>query len=86
VAFFGGAPIGSLLEGALASQIGAIHTFAVAGVLCLTAGAVFGAALPGLRRVSRPHYIKLGLIPDPAAPRDAAGPGTARATHRAEAD
>jgi MFS family permease len=86
VAFFGGAPIGSLLEGALASQIGAIHTFAVAGVLCLTAGVVFLSALPGLRRVSRPHYIKLGLIPDPAAPRDAAGPGTARATHRAEAD
>jgi MFS family permease len=86
MAFFGGAPIGSLLEGTLASQIGAIHTFAVAGALCLTAGAVFGTALPGLRRVSRPHYIKLGLIPDPAAPRDAAGPGTARTTHRAEAD
>jgi MFS family permease len=92
VAFFGGAPIGSLLEGALASQIGAIHTFAVAGVLCLAAGAVFASALPGLRRVSRPHYIKLGLIPapapapDPPAPRDAAGPGTARATHRTEAD
>ena len=86
VAFFGGAPIGSLLEGMLANQIGAIHTFAVAGVLCLTASAVFASALPALRRVSRPHYIKLGLIPDPAAPRDAAGPGTPRATHRAEAD
>jgi MFS family permease len=90
VAFFGGAPIGSLLEGMLASQIGAIHTFAVAGVLCLTAGAVFASALPALRRVSRPHYIKLGLIPapapDPAAPRDATSPGTARATHRTEAD
>jgi MFS family permease len=86
VAFFGGAPIGSLLEGALASQIGAIHTFAVAGVLCMTAGAVFASALPALRRVSRPHYIKLGLIVDPAAPRDAAGPGAARAAHRTEVD
>ena len=90
VAFFGGAPIGSLLEGALASQIGAIHTFAVAGVLCLTAGLVFASTLPGLRRVSLPHYIKLGLIPapapDPAAPRDAGGPGAARATPRTEAD
>jgi MFS family permease len=90
VAFFGGAPVGSLLEGALASQIGALHTFAVAGVLCLTAGVVFTSMLPGLRRVSQPHYIKLGLIPapapDPAAPRDAAGPGTARAAHRTEPD
>jgi MFS family permease len=73
VSFFGGAPLGSLLEGALASQIGAIHTFAVAGVLCLAAGAVFACKLPGLRRVSRPHYIKLGLIADPAAPHDRVG-------------
>ncbi len=86
MSFFGGAPIGALLEGTLASQIGAIHTFAVAGVLCLAAGVVFAWALPGLRRVSRPHYVKLGLIQDPAAPHDAAGPGAARATHRAEAD
>lgn len=86
VAFFGGAPVGSLLEGALASQIGALHTFAVAGALCMASGAVFMAALPALRRVSRPHYIKLGLIPDPALPHDAAGPGAARATHRTEVD
>jgi MFS family permease len=86
VAFFGGAPIGSLLEGALASQVGAIHAFAVAGVLCMTAGATFAAALPGLRRVSRPHYIKLGLIPDPAAPPGEAGASAARATHRTEAE
>ena len=86
VAFFGGAPIGSLLEGALASQVGAIHTFAVAGGLCLAAGAVFAWQLPGLRRVSRPHYVKLGLIQEPAAPHDAAGPGAAHATHRAEVD
>jgi MFS family permease len=64
VAFFGGAPVGSLLEGVLASQIGAIHTFAVAGVLCLTSGLVFAAALPGLRRTSRPRYVQLGLIED----------------------
>jgi MFS family permease len=62
VAFFGGAPVGALLEGALASQIGAIHTFAVAGALCLIAGLVFARALPGLRTVSRPLYVARGLI------------------------
>ena len=62
VAFFGGAPVGSLLEGALANQIGAIHTFAVAGLVCFGSGLVFAAALPGLRRISRPHYVRLGLI------------------------
>jgi MFS family permease len=64
VAFFGGAPIGALLEGALASQIGALHTFAVAGALCLVSGLVFASALPRLHRVSRPHYVRLGLIND----------------------
>jgi MFS family permease len=62
VAFFGGAPLGALLEGTLASQIGAIHTFAVAGVLCVACGLGFASALPGLRRVSRPLYVRLGLL------------------------
>jgi MFS family permease len=62
VAFFGGAPVGSLLEGALASEIGAIHTFAVAGAVCVVSGAVFAAALPALRKLSRPRYVQLGLL------------------------
>jgi MFS family permease len=62
VAFFGGAPVGALLEGALASQIGAIHTFAIAGVLCIASALVYAAALPRLRRLSRPLYVGLGLI------------------------
>jgi MFS family permease len=62
VAFFGGAPVGALLEGTLASQIGAIHTFAIAGALCLASGLVFAYSLPRLRQVSRPLYVKLGLL------------------------
>jgi MFS family permease len=62
VAFFGGAPVGALLEGALASQIGVIHTLAIAGAICLVCALVFAIALPGLRRVSRPRYVQLGLI------------------------
>jgi MFS family permease len=64
VAFVGGAPLGALLEGALANQIGAIHTFAIAGVLCVASGAIFVSALPGLRRASRPLYAQLGLLDD----------------------
>ena len=62
VAFFGGATVGALLEGALASQIGAIHTFAIAGVLCIASALVFAAALPRLRTISRPLYVRLGLL------------------------
>jgi MFS family permease len=62
VAFFGGAPVGALLEGALASQVGAIHTFAVAGALCLVSALIFARSLPQLRLISRPLYVKLGLL------------------------
>jgi fucose permease len=60
--FFGGAPVGALLEGALASQIGAIHTFAIAGALCLITALMFARTLPQLRLISRPLYVKLGLL------------------------
>jgi MFS family permease len=62
VAFFGGAPLGALLEGALASQIGAIHTLAVAGAICIVCGLVFASRLPELRKISRPLYVRLGLL------------------------
>ncbi len=62
VAFFGGAPVGALLEGALASQIGAVHTFAIAGALCVASGLTFTWALPALRLSSRPLYARVGLL------------------------
>jgi MFS family permease len=62
VAFFGGAPVGALLEGTLASAIGPIHTFAIAGAGCLACSFAFRRALPGLRAVSRARYVELGLI------------------------
>jgi hypothetical protein len=62
MAFFAGAPIGALLEGTLASWIGPIHTFALAGAGCLAASFAFRHALPELQRVSRPRYVELGMI------------------------
>jgi predicted MFS family arabinose efflux permease len=49
VVFFAGAPLGALIEGSLASAIGPIHTFAIAGAGCVLAALVFWQALPGLR-------------------------------------
>ncbi|HEY5937133.1 MAG TPA: MFS transporter [Kofleriaceae bacterium] len=64
VAFSGGMPLGAFLEGALASRIGAIHTFAIAGVGCMLSALVFYRALPELRIATRPLYIRLGLVAD----------------------
>ena len=60
VCFFGGAPLGALLEGTLASQIGAIHTFAIAGVLTFANGLIFAGRLPSLQARSRELYARLG--------------------------
>ena len=49
-------------EGTLASQVGAIHTFAIAGALCLVSALVFAYSLPQLHQISRPLYVKLGLL------------------------
>jgi MFS family permease len=62
VAFFGGAPVGALLEGSLASIGGVPVAFAVAGALGLASGVAFWRALPKLRAQSRPLYVRLGLI------------------------
>jgi MFS family permease len=52
VAFFGGAPIGALLEGALASAAGVTTAFAVAGVLAAVNAVAFARVLP---RVQQTH-------------------------------
>jgi hypothetical protein len=41
MAFFGGAPIGALIEGSLASVIGPIHTMALAGAAVLVCALAF---------------------------------------------
>ena len=63
IAFLGGMPLGALLMGFFADGIGPMTTFLVAGVGVLLAGLVYRAALPGLREVSRPLYVRLGLLP-----------------------
>ncbi len=63
VAFFGGMPLGALLLGFTADQIGPMNTFLAAGIAVAAAGAIYRRALPHLREVSRPLYVRLGLLP-----------------------
>jgi len=66
MAFFGMAPFGSLFAGSLASRIGAPRTLLVGGLCCVVAAAWFWTQLPELRRLVRPIYVELGLIPEVA--------------------
>ena len=49
MAFFGMAPLGSLLAGWLASSFGAPDTLLVGGIVCIAGAAAFARALPRLR-------------------------------------
>jgi MFS family permease len=47
--YFAGAPIGALVEGALATWIGPIHTFAIAGAACVACSLVFRRSISSTR-------------------------------------
>jgi MFS family permease len=64
MAFMGTAPFGSLLAGGLADVIGAPITLVIGGVTCLAGAALFARKLPELRKIIRPVYIKMGIIPE----------------------
>jgi hypothetical protein len=64
MSFVGMAPFGSLLAGSLASRIGAPATVAISGALCAAGAIWFATRLPELRRLVRPIYIRLGIVPE----------------------
>ncbi len=68
MAFFGAAPFGSLLAGALAARMGAPYTVIVTGFFCIAGSLWFTLELPKIRAVMRPIYQEKGLlrIPNPA--------------------
>lgn len=59
--FMGMMPFGALLEGSLASRLGAPLTLLVNSACCLLAAAVFARLLPGLIKVTRPIYEQMGI-------------------------
>jgi MFS family permease len=63
LAFIGAAPIGSLLAGALANQIGVVPTVIVCGLLCIIASMWFFGRLENIRKIVRPLYVERGILP-----------------------
>jgi MFS family permease len=63
MAFVGMAPFGSLLAGGLAHVIGAPRTVMLSGVCCLVGSAWFVTQMPTIRRLIRPIYVDLGILP-----------------------
>ena len=63
MAFVGMAPFGSLLAGFLAHAIGAPFTVMFSGVCCLAGAAWFATRLAAIRKLIRPIYIDLGILP-----------------------
>jgi MFS family permease len=74
-AFVGMAPFGSLLAGTLASAIGAPKTVMVSGVCCVAGAIWFLTQRKAVRKVIRPIYVDLGIVPPevPAILQDGGG-------------
>jgi MFS family permease len=66
MAFVGMAPFGSLLAGTIAAHIGAPATLLISGACCVAGAIWFGLHLEELRRVVRPIYVELGILPEMA--------------------
>lgn len=66
MAVMGTAPFGSLLSGVIARVIGTPNTVLIFGMITITGGLLFLRKLPELRKLVRPVYIRLGIIPEVA--------------------
>ena len=66
MAIMGSAPIGSLLAGSLAKTIGTPNTILTGGIVSITGALLFYRKLPELKKLVRPIYIKMGVIPEVA--------------------
>jgi MFS family permease len=66
LSFMGVLPFGSLIFGALADSFGAPATVIVGGALCIAVATWFSMQLKHVRRIVRPIYIQLGIIPEVA--------------------
>jgi len=77
MALMGTAPFGSLLAGWMAKWLGTPWTIFIGGTVCLLGAMVFYRRLPELRRLVRPVYVSMGILPEVAEGiRSANEPGT----------
>jgi MFS family permease len=63
MAFMGAAPIGSLIAGALAHEIGAPKTVLIGGACCILGAILFARKISAMRELVRPIYVSLNIIP-----------------------
>ena len=66
--FAGAAPLGHVVAGWSAAQIGAPKTYLIFGFVCALGALAFGLHLPRLREHLRNAYIDRGIIPPPSSP------------------
>ncbi len=66
MAVMGTAPFGSLLAGAFAKAFGTPLTIMAGGISTIIGALIFLRKLPELRKLVRPIYIKMGIIPEVA--------------------
>jgi MFS family permease len=66
LSFMGILPFGSLISGALADRFGAPTTVIAGGALCIAVATWFSMQLKHVRRIIRPIYVQLGIIPEVA--------------------
>ena len=64
MSFMGMTPVGSLLAGLIASSIGPQTTLIIGGIACGLGGVFFGRQIPVMRKLVRPIYLRLGIIPE----------------------
>ncbi len=75
MAIMGTAPFGSLLAGWMAKWLGTPWTIFIAGAACLLGALVFYRRLPELKKIVRPVYVRMGILPEVATGiRDASEP------------
>ena len=67
MALMGTAPFGSLLAGWMAKLLGTPWTMFIGGVVCLVGALVFYKRLPALKKIVRPVYVRMGIIPEVAS-------------------
>jgi MFS family permease len=64
MAMMGTAPFGGLLAGVLAARLGAPNTLLIGGLCCILGAIMFARKIPAIKKVLRPVYIKLGILPE----------------------
>ncbi len=64
MSIMGIAPFGSLIAGAMAKALGTRLTLLIGGISCLAGAYFFYRKLPLLKKIARPKYEKMGMIPE----------------------